>query len=155
MVSISHNKRDGEYAGNKPRYFRYIVPRGTVLLGNFPQRSNTLRVHSSSTRIIILVGFVRLPFRDGGAMQFWRTRLTMLLVLTAVFLSQASMVLGQDQSPETPSHSHFLGYLLTFLMIALGIAAVCRPGHRAEKPKMIKKQLEHKLEQMAGAAKKD
>lgn len=99
------------------------------------------------------MGFVRLPFRDGGAMQIWRTRLTMLLVLTTVFLSQASMVMGQDQSVETPSHSHFFGYLLTFLMIALGVAAVCRPGHRAEKPKMVKKQLEYKLEQMAGAPK--
>jgi len=86
-------------------------------------------------------------------MQIWRTRLTMLLALTTVFLSQASMVMAQDQSVETPSHSHFFGYLLTFLMIALGVAAVCRSGHRAEKPKMVKKQLEHKLEQMAGAPK--
>ena len=154
MVSISRNKRDGEYAGNTPGYFRYSVPRGTVLLGRFLQRSNTLRVRKSFARIIFLAEFVRLPFRDGNAMHIWRTRLTMLLVLTAVFLSQASMVMGQDQSVEPPSHSHFLGYLLTFLMIALGIAAVCRPGHRAEKPKMIKKQLEHKLEQMAGAPKK-
>ena len=86
-------------------------------------------------------------------MQIWHTRLTMLLVVTAAFLGPASMVLAQDQSVETPSHSHFFGYLLTFLMIALGVASVCRSGHRAEKPKMIKKQLEHKLEQMAGAPK--
>ena len=101
-----------------------------------------------------LVGFVRLPFCDGDAMQIWLRRWMMISVLAAAFLSQASMVLAQDQSPETPSHSHFLGYLLTFLMIAFGVATVCRPGHRAEKPKMIKKELEYKLEQMAGAPKK-
>ena len=154
MVFVSRNKRDGEYAGNNPGFFRYSVPRGTALLGRFPQRSNTLRVRKIVARIIFLAGFVRFPFCNDSAMQIWRKRLMMLLVLATVFLSQASMVLAQDQSLETPSHSHFLGYLLTFLMIALGIAAVCRPGHRAEKPKMIKKQLEHKLEQMAGAPKK-
>ncbi len=62
------------------------------------------------------------------------------------------MVFSQEASSETPSgKGYFIGYLLTIMMIALGVAAICRPGRRAEKPKMVEQQLQHKLDQMSGS----
>ena len=62
------------------------------------------------------------------------------------------MVFSQDASGKTPPEKgYFIGYLLTIMMIALGVATICRPGRRAEKPKMIEQQLRHKLDQMSGS----
>jgi hypothetical protein len=39
---------------------------------------------------------------------------------------------------------------LVLFLVALGVAIVARSGRRAEKPKMIEKELEYRLEKMSG-----
>ena len=85
-------------------------------------------------------------------MCIWCRRLTLLAIAFATWINQVSMVFSQEASIETPpGKSHLIGYLLAIMMVALGVATVCHPGRRAEKPKMVEQQLQHKLDQMSGS----
>jgi hypothetical protein len=85
-------------------------------------------------------------------MYIWCRRLTLFVIAFATWISQVSMVFSQEELVETPpGKGYFIGYLLTIMMIALGVATICRPGRRAEKPKMVEQQLRHKLDQMSGS----
>lgn len=89
---------------------------------------------------------------SGTAMFVWSRWLAILLIAFASWINQVSLVFSQEASVQTPpAKGYFIGYLLAIMMVALGVATVCRPGRRAEKPKMVEQQLQHKLDQMSGS----
>jgi hypothetical protein len=90
-------------------------------------------------------------------MRIFFKQLVLLLVIASAWFIQTSIALAQYQisyrAEEVAEKSYILGYVLTVLMIGLGVTAICRPGHRSAKPKMIEKELEHKLDRISHTAK--
>ena len=79
--------------------------------------------------------------------------LLVVLLLAMILLGHAAPVVAQDEtSADNYEKNYVFGYILTIMMLALGLAAACRPGRRADKPKMVEKELEHKLKQMSAKA---
>ena len=66
------------------------------------------------------------------------------LTTTQIFAQTTTADTGEDKK------SYFLAYGLVLFLIALGVAGGARSGHRAEKPKMVEKELEYRLEKMSG-----
>jgi len=84
----------------------------------------------------------------------WFRNLLVFCSLAAFSLGSTAAALAQELGQEAPAEKTYaLGYALTILAVALGLAAFCRPGRRAEKPKMVEKELEHKLQQLAAKPK--
>ena len=75
-----------------------------------------------------------------------------VLALSAKWWFEATRIYAQaTATPETENEkSYFLAYALVLFIVALGVAIVARSGQRAEKPKMIEKELEYRLEKMSG-----
>ena len=73
-------------------------------------------------------------------------------LFTLTCCSDATQILAQarTETGTTSEKSYFLAYLLVLFLIAFGVAIVARSGRRAEKPKMIEKELEYRLEKMSG-----
>lgn len=86
-------------------------------------------------------------------MRIFFKQLVLLWIIAVALLMQTSIALAQYQlsyrADEVAEKSYFLGYVLTVLMIGLGVTAICRPGYRSAKPKMIEKELEHKLSRIS------
>ena len=51
---------------------------------------------------------------------------------------------------EGADKSYLTAYALVVLVILFGLASTCRPGGRADKPKMVQQELEEKLKKMSG-----
>ena len=84
----------------------------------------------------------------------WFYKLLAFCALAAFWFGNAAAVFARPLEIEEPEEkSYVLGYVLTVLAVALGLAAICRAGRRAEKPKMVEKELEYKLQQMAAKPK--
>ena len=78
-----------------------------------------------------------------------RVGLSMLLVLLAAanaFAQNAGAAAVEEDTPK----SYILAYVLVLLVTVLGVVAACRPSRRADRPKMVEKDLEEKIRQMGG-----
>ena len=70
-------------------------------------------------------------------------------------LLQGGVVFSQNgASPEESSkQGYVLAYIVVFFVFAFAIGAVVRSGNRADRPKMVEKDLEYRLEKMSGRSK--
>jgi ABC-type sugar transport system substrate-binding protein len=77
-----------------------------------------------------------------------RVGLSMLLVLLAAAnaFAQKAGAAAEEEAPK----SYILAYVLVLLVTVLGVVAACRPSRRADRPKMVEKDLEEKIRQMGG-----
>lgn len=57
---------------------------------------------------------------------------------------------ADDSAGATDEKSYVLTYIIVLFIIAIGVAVVARSGRRADKPKMIEKDLEYRLKKMSG-----
>ena len=84
----------------------------------------------------------------------WKTIATrsIVLALSAKWWFEATLIYAQATATAEAENekSYFLAYALVLFLVALGVAIVARSGRRAEKPKMIEKELEYRLEKMSG-----
>ena len=73
-------------------------------------------------------------------------------MLSFAWWLEATQIFAQVTAADSGKEekSYFLAYALVLFLIALGVAIVARSGRRAEKPKMIEKELEYRLEKMSG-----
>ena len=73
-------------------------------------------------------------------------------IFSCAWLLEATQIFAQATAADSGKEekSYFLAYVLVLFLIALGVAIVARSGQRAEKPKMIEKELEYRLEKMSG-----
>ena len=77
-------------------------------------------------------------------------------LLSINWLTQAALAYAQTESSaasstaETSQKGYVLAYIFVVFVVALGVAVVARSGNRADKPKMVEKDLEHRLKQMSG-----
>ena len=83
---------------------------------------------------------------DKGA----RTKASAIFALAYSF--ETTQIFAQAKTTDVAENgkSYFLAYLVVLFLIALGVVIVARSGRRAEKPKMIEKDLEYRLEKMSG-----
>ena len=83
----------------------------------------------------------------------WKTIILKLVIgtLSVKWWSEATLIYAQtDQTDVTNNEkSYFLAYVFVLFIIVLGVAIVARSGRRAEKPKMIEKELEYRLEKLS------
>jgi len=83
-----------------------------------------------------------------------RTAVKQVLSLIVVGITWAALATTAHAqlpaAPEPEPKSYILAYVLVFLVIALGLAAVCRPSTRSDRPRMIAEDLEEKIRQMTG-----
>ena len=79
-----------------------------------------------------------------------RTKASAIFALAYSF--ETTQIFAQAKTTEVVENekSYFLAYLVVLFLIALGVVIVARSGRRAEKPKMIEKDLEYRLEKMSG-----
>ena len=78
------------------------------------------------------------------------------LIIAMIFcLLQGGVVFAQNgASPEESSkQGYVLAYIVVFFVFAFAIGAVVRSGNRADRPKMVEKDLEYRLEKMSGRSK--
>lgn len=77
---------------------------------------------------------------------------SMVGMLSVNWWSEATFIYAQtDKTDVTKDEKgYFLAYVVVLFIIALGVAIVARSGRRAEKPKMIEKELEYRLEKLSG-----
>ncbi len=74
-------------------------------------------------------------------------RLALLFLFAALVI--ASPTFAQETDGGDGGKSYVMAYVLTFLVVILGMAAVCRPSNRADRPKMQEQDLEEKIRQMS------
>ncbi len=74
------------------------------------------------------------------------------VIFSIAYSFQTTQVFAQAKTTDVSENekSYFLAYLLVLFLIALGVVIVARSGRRAEKPKMVEKDLEYRLEKMSG-----
>jgi len=64
--------------------------------------------------------------------------------ITCRAFAQEAEAAGGDEK------SYFLAYCLVFLVIGLGLVAICRPSYRELRPRMLQQDLKEKIRQMSG-----
>lgn len=74
------------------------------------------------------------------------------VIFSIAYSFQTTQLFAQAKTTDVSENekSYFLAYLLVLFLIALGVVIVARSGRRAEKPKMVEKDLEYRLEKMSG-----
>ncbi len=75
-----------------------------------------------------------------------------VVILSANWWLEATRIYAQAKEVEASENqkSYFLAYAFVLFLMALGVAVIARSGRRAEKPKMIEKELEYRIEKMSG-----
>ena len=79
----------------------------------------------------------------------------MSVIFSVAYSFETTQIFAQAKTTDVSENekSYFLAYLVVLFLIALGVVIVARSGRRAEKPKMIEKDLEYRLEKMSGRTK--
>ena len=75
------------------------------------------------------------------------------LIIAMIFcLLQEAVVFAENSaaSEESSEQSYVLAYIVVLFVFAFAIGAVVRSGNRADRPKMVEKDLEYRLEKMSG-----
>ena len=74
------------------------------------------------------------------------------VIFSIAYSFQTTQLFAQAKTTDVSENekSYFLAYLVVLFLIALGVVIVARSGRRAEKPKMVEKDLEYRLEKMSG-----
>ena len=84
----------------------------------------------------------------------WKTIIlrSVIGMLSVKWWSEATLIYAQTEQTDVTNNekSYFLAYVFVLFIIVLGVAIVARSGRRAEKPKMIEKELEYRLEKLSG-----
>ena len=87
----------------------------------------------------------------------WRkkTFIKMSVIFSVAYSFETTQIFAQAKTTDVSENekSYFLAYLVVLFLIALGVVIVARSGRRAEKPKMVEKDLEYRLEKMSGRTK--
>ena len=79
----------------------------------------------------------------------------MSVIFSVAYSFETTQIFAQAKTTDVSENekSYFLAYLVVLFLIALGVVIVARSGRRAEKPKMVEKDLEYRLEKMSGRTK--
>ena len=79
----------------------------------------------------------------------------MSVIFSVAYSLETTQIFAQAKTTDVSENekSYFLAYLVVLFLIALGVVIVARSGRRAEKPKMVEKDLEYRLEKMSGRTK--
>ena len=79
----------------------------------------------------------------------------MSVIFSVAYSFETTQIFAQAKTTDVSENekSYFLAYLVVLFLIALGVVIVARSGRRAEKPKMVEKDLEYRLEKMSGRKK--
>ena len=79
----------------------------------------------------------------------------MSVIFSVAYSFETTQIFAQAKTTDIYENekSYFLAYLVVLFLIALGVVIVARSGRRAEKPKMVEKDLEYRLEKMSGRKK--
>ena len=74
------------------------------------------------------------------------------VIFSIAYSFQTTQLFAQAKTTDVSENekSYFLAYLVVLFLIALGVVIVARSGRRSEKPKMVEKDLEYRLEKMSG-----
>ena len=84
----------------------------------------------------------------------WKTIIlrSVIGMLAVNWWSEATRIYAQTDKTDVTNNekSYFLAYVFVLFISALGVAIVARSGRRAEKQKMIEKELEYRLENLSG-----
>lgn len=87
----------------------------------------------------------------------WRKKafIKMSVIFSVAYSFETTQIFAQAKTTDVSENekSYFLAYLVVLFLIALGVVIVARSGRRAEKPKMVEKDLEYRLEKMSGRTK--
>ena len=78
------------------------------------------------------------------------------VIIPMIFcLLQEAVVFAENSaaSEESSEQSYVLPYIVVLFVFAFAIGAVVRSGNRADRPKMVEKDLEYRLEKMSGRPK--
>ena len=77
------------------------------------------------------------------------------VIFSVAYSFETTQIFAQAKTTDASENekSYFLAYLVVLFLIALGVVIVARSGRRAEKPKMVEKDLEYRLEKMSGRTK--